>query len=258
MNLFSKNITIKYDKNIIIDNQSFEIKIGKINVFLGKNGSGKSTIFKSLCKQLNVSSGQILLNNQNIKNIKNKNFAKEVGILFQENSITGDLTVKELISYGRFPYIGLYSEISKEDEEYINNAMEMTNTIQYQNKQINELSSGQKQMVWIAMLLAQNSNIMLFDEPTTYLDLKNQYEVMNCIEKINKTLKKTIIIILHDINLASQYADYIFMIKDGKIKYHGDTNKLLTEQIIKDVYDINVSIIKMNETMFICPIKENI
>ena len=255
MILSAKNISIKYDKEIIIDDESFEIKKGKINVFLGKNGCGKSTLFKSLCKQLNPYSGNIFLNNKNINKIKNKDFAKITSILFQENVAPNDLTVKELVSYGRFPHIGLYSDLNNNDKKIIEESLTLTNTKQFENRNVTELSSGQRQLVWIAMLLSQNTNIIFFDEPTTYLDLKNQYEVMNCIEKINKELNKTIIIILHDINLAIQYADYIFMMKNGKIKYSGTIDEVITTNNIKDIFDINVSIIKNKGQTFICPLK---
>lgn len=255
MILSAKNISLKYDKEIIIDNESFEIKKGKINVFLGKNGCGKSTLFKSLCKQLNPYLGNIFLNDKNINKIKNKDFAKITSILFQENVAPNDLTVKELVSYGRFPHIGLYSDLSNDDKKIIEDSLTLTNTKQFENRSITELSSGQRQLVWIAMLLSQNTNIMFFDEPTTYLDLKNQYEIMNCIEKINKELNKTIVIILHDINLAIQYADYIFMMKNGKIKYFGNVEDIITKENIKDIFDINVSIIKNKGQTFICPLK---
>lgn len=255
MILSAKNISIKYDKEIIIDDESFEIKKGKINVFLGKNGCGKSTLFKSLCKQLNPYSGNIFLNDKNINKIKNKDFAKITSILFQENVAPNDLTVKELVSYGRFPHIGLYSDLDNNDKKIIEDSLTLTNTKQFENRSVTELSSGQRQLVWIAMLLSQNTNIMFFDEPTTYLDLKNQYEVMNCIEKINKELNKTVIIILHDINLAIQYADYIFMMKNGKIKYSGTIDEVIITNNIKDIFDINVSIIKNKGQTFICPLK---
>jgi iron complex transport system ATP-binding protein len=128
MILSAQNINIKYDKNLIINDQSFNIKGGCINVFLGKNGCGKSTVFKSLCKQLKPSSGRILLNKNDIKNINTKEFAKKVGILFQENITPNDITVKNLISYGRFPHLSIYSDLSEDDYKMIENAMILTNT----------------------------------------------------------------------------------------------------------------------------------
>lgn len=255
MELKANNITLKYDKNIIINNQSFSFIPGKINAIIGRNGSGKTTIFKAITRQLHINNGSINLDSLNVNTFKNKTFAQNISILFQENFAPNDLTVEKLVSYGRFPYLNLFQELSFKDLEIIKKSMIITNTLDLKDKKINELSSGQKQLVWIAMLLAQDTEIMLFDEPNTFLDLKNQFQIMNCLEKINKSLNKTIIIILHDLNLVSQYADYIFMIKNNKIKYHGFREDVLNEQNIKDVFNIDVKIIKNEETMLICPIK---
>ena len=173
--------------------------------------------------------------------------------MFQENSIPNDITVKELISYGRFAHINLFSELKEEDKNIINNAIKICGIKKFEDNYVNELSSGQRQLVWIAMLISQNSEYMFLDEPTTYLDLKNQFEIMNCIKKINKELNKTIVLILHDINLAAQYADYIFMMKNGEIKYKGLPLDVLTEDNIKEIFNINVKIIKTNENILICP-----
>ena len=251
----AEKIGIKYDKNIIIKNQTFELIKNKINIFIGENGCGKSTLFKALSKQLNPFEGKIEFNNINIKQIKQKEFAKKIGIMFQENSIPNDITVKELISYGRFAHINLFSELKDEDKNIINNSIEICGIKKFENNYVNELSSGQRQLVWIAMLISQNSEYMFLDEPTTYLDLKNQFEIMNCIKKINKELNKTIVLILHDINLAAQYADYIFMMKNGEIKYKGLPLDVLTEDNIKEIFNVNVKIIKENNNILICPIK---
>lgn len=249
----AENISIKYDKNIIIKNQSFELMKNKINIFIGENGCGKSTLFKSLSKQLNPFEGKIKFENINIKQIKQKEFAKKVGIMFQENSIPNDITVKELVSYGRFAHINLFSDLKEEDNKIINDSINICGLKKLENNYVNELSSGQRQLVWIAMLISQNSEYMFLDEPTTYLDLKNQFEIMNCIKKINKELNKTIVLILHDINLAAQYADYIFMMKNGEIKYKGLPSEILTENHIKEIFNVNVKITKENNKIFICP-----
>lgn len=221
--------------------------------FLGQMAVGKSTLFKSFAKQLKPFEGDILLDNKSIYNFSNKEYSKNVGILFQEQKQSIHLTVKEILNISRYSYLNLFDQLSKNDEEKIDKAMNLTNTYQFKDKIIDELSSGQKQLVWIAMLIAQDSKYMFLDEPTTYLDLKNQFEIMNCIKRINKELNKTIILILHDINLAAQYADYIFMLKDKKIKYKGLPIEILSEGHIKDIYDINVKIIKEDKNILICP-----
>lgn len=257
MSLEAKNISLKYDKmsKYIIDNESINFKIGKINIILGQNGCGKSTLFKAFSRHLKPSNGSILLNNKNINDLPIKTFSKEISILFQENKSNLDLTTREILEISRYGSLSFFEDLSEKDDEIIENAMLITNTKKFEHEPIKNLSSGQRQLIWIAMLISQNSDIIFFDEPTTYLDLKNQYEVMNCIEKINKELNKTVIIILHDINLAIQYADYIFMMKNGKIKYSGTIDEVITTNNIKDIFDINVSIIKNKGQTFICPLK---
>lgn len=254
MKIELKNLTLGYDKNIIINDQSLEFIDGKINAIIGKNGCGKSTLFKALSKQLKPINGKLFLNDLNITKINHKDFVKNISILFQENVAPNDITVRKLISYGRFPYIGIFSELSENDNKIIDESIDILDLKKLENYKLNELSSGQKQMVWLAMLLAQDTKIILLDEPTTYLDLKNQFQIMNCIQRINKELNKTIILILHDINLVSMYADYVYMLKDKQIKYYGKTNDILTKNNIKDIFDINVSIFKDNNKTLICPI----
>ena len=240
------NITLKYNKNkTILENISLNIQENKINVILGQNGSGKTTLFNSLCRQLLPTSGEITINDKKISKYSNREFAHLVGILFQENIAPSDLTAKELISYGKFAQTKMFSTSTiDEGDPDVEKAMELTNTKQFENQYISELSSGQRQLVWIAMLIVQNSKYILLDEPTTYLDLKNQFEIMNCIKRINQGLKKTVIIILHDLNLTFQYADYVFMLKDKKIKYFGKTKEILTPENIKDIFEVNVKIIE--------------
>lgn len=254
MKIKLNNLTLKYDDETIIENQSITFEKGKINAIIGQNGSGKTTIFKSLCKHLNPVKGNITINDLNITKIKNKEFAKTISILFQENIAPNDITVEKLVSYGRFPHLNIFSELSDKDKNIIENSLKITGIENIKHKKLDELSSGQKQMVWISMLLAQETNVILLDEPTTYLDLKNQFQIMNCIKKINEKLNKTIILILHDINLVSLYSDYIFMLKNKKIKYNGKTNEILTKETIKDIFEINVSIYKENNKTLIIPI----
>lgn len=255
MTILADKITSGYDKKIIIDNQTIEISEGKINIIVGPNGCGKSTLFKSLCRQLHLFSGKVFLNAIDVQGITNKEFAKNVGILFQENQLPHDITVRELVSYGRFAQTGLFSSFSEKDENVIENAMAITNVKQFENKEVNSLSSGQRQLVWIAMLVAQEAKYLFLDEPTTYLDLKNQFEILNCLVKLNKEQNKTIIMILHDINIAVQYADIIFVMNDGKIITSGAVENVITEEMLKNIFDINVKIIKEDNKIYCIPHK---
>lgn len=254
MTIEAFKITSAYDsdKPILID-ESVEIKQGKINIIIGKNGCGKSTLMKTLCKQLKPIKGIVKLNGIDENDLSIKAFAKKVGILFQENQIPKELKVRDLISYGRFAQIGIFSEMSGEDDEKIEEAMQLTGTKKFENLEVYMLSSGQRQLVWIAMLLAQEADFLFLDEPTTYLDLKNQFDILNCLKKINLEKEKTLILILHDINIAAQYADYMFAMKDGKIIKEGPTDEVLTEKFLKDLYEVDIEVIKNNGHIYCLP-----
>ena len=256
MSIAAINITVGYDNKDILQNESIEIEEGRINIIIGKNGCGKSTLLKTLCRQLYPKSGKVLLNGLNIDSITRKGFAQLVGILFQENRIPHELTVKELISYGRFAQIGLFSRLNEEDERKINEAMKMTNTLQFAEREVNSLSSGQRQLVWIAMLIAQEAQYIFLDEPTTYLDMSNQFEILKCLEKLNKEDKKTIVMILHDINIAFQFADRLIIMKDGHIEKQGNVNEIASDKdMLKNVFGVNLKIIKENENYYCIPLK---
>lgn len=254
MTVKANNITVGYNKNKdILVSESIEIQKGQINVIIGKNGCGKSTMLKSLCKQLKIKSGEVLLNNKNISSMTNKTFAKNVGLLFQENIIPQEIKVKDLISYGRYAQIGIFSTIGEEDLKKIENAMLLTRTKQFENKSVAELSSGQRQLVWIAMLLAQEADYLFLDEPTTYLDLKNQFDILECLNRINKEQHKTLILILHDINVAAQYADYLFAMKDGKIIKAGTKKEVLTKDFLTELYEVDIDVIEEGEKLYCLP-----
>lgn len=191
--------------------------------------------------------------NINLFNIKE--FSKKVGIIFQEN-ITPNISVRQLVSYGRFTYVGLFSNLTSDDNKKIEKALEITNTKCFENMKINELSSGQKQLVWIALLISQDVKYLFLDEPTTFLDLKHQFEILDCLVKLNKFENKTIIMILHDINLAVQYADNIIIMKSGKIIDHGDPKKIITQDMINEVFEINAKIINNGDDIFCFPLKK--
>ena len=253
MTIEAQNITVKYDDKPILENETVKIQRGKINVIIGKNGCGKSTLMKTLCKQLKVTDGFVTLNGIDENEIPIKTFAKKVGILFQENQIPKEIKVRDLVSYGRFAQIGLFSKMTDEDDDIIDEAMMLTNTLIFEDREICELSSGQRQLVWIAMLLAQEAEYLFLDEPTTFLDLKNQFDILNCLKKINKEKGKTLVLILHDINIAAQYADYIFAMKDGMIIKEGETKEVLTEEFLKELYDVPIEVINENDRIYCLP-----
>lgn len=256
MTVSAHNITVGYEAKDILKDESIEIEEGKINIIIGKNGCGKSTLLKTLCRQLLPKKGQVLLNGLNVNSIIRRGFAQLVGILFQENNIPHELTVKELVSYGRFAQISLFSKLSEDDERKIHNAMQMTNTLQFAEREVNSLSSGQRQLVWIAMLIAQEAQFIFLDEPTTYLDMSNQFEILRCLDRLNKEEGKTIVMILHDINIAMQFADKMFIMKDGHIEKQGTVKEIAEdEKLLKSVFDVNIKILKENDSYYCIPSK---
>lgn len=256
MSIVADNITVGYDLKDVIKDESIEIEDSKMNVIIGKNGCGKSTLLKALCRQLSPRSGRVTLNGLSIDAITQKGFAQIIGILFQENRIPHEITVRELVSYGRFAQIGLFSNFTSNDEEKIDEAMKMMNIQQFADREVNSLSSGQRQLVWIAMLIAQEAKYIFLDEPTTYLDMSNQFEILKCLHKLNREQGKTIVMILHDINIAMQFADKMFIMKDGHIERQGTVEEIAKEsELLKSVFGVSIKIINENGSYYCIPMK---
>ena len=205
-----EGLNFSYGKNKVIDDLSVTFKRGAVTTLIGANGCGKSTLFNLMTKNLRPQSGSILLGQEDVVHMKMKEFAKQVAIVHQYNTAPSDLTVEKLVSYGRTPYQTMgFSADAAEDEEKIRWAMEITEMIQYREKPVSQLSGGQKQRVWIAMSLAQNTKVLFLDEPTTYLDIKYQLQVLDLILRLNHELGLTIVMVLHDINQSLRYLSLI-------------------------------------------------
>ena len=252
MSIKAENIIAGYGDKVILDKLSCAIEDKKINVVIGKNGSGKSTLFKVLCRQLKPKEGVVTLNDINFNGLTQIEFAKQIAILFQENPNLSGLTVRDLVSYGRYAYTGLMRPMSEEDKVAVDKALEITKTFLYSNTDISELSSGQRQMAYIAMLAAQESKYMFLDEPTTFLDLKNQFDVLDCLKNLKEEFGKTVIMILHDLNLAFQYADNIIMMKNWGIIHYGKKEEMLKEEYLEETFDTPVKVIKTSDGNAYC------
>ncbi|MCT8978521.1 ABC transporter ATP-binding protein [Clostridium sp. CX1] len=244
MSLFASNLTLGYGENIILKDINVTIPKNKISILVGSNGCGKSTLLKTMSRLLKPISGTVFLEDFNIFEKSTKEIAKKLAILTQSPTAPSDLTVFNIVKQGRYPYQNWFSQWSKEDEDILNYALEKTGLLDIKHKKLSDLSGGQKQRVWIAMTLAQQTDIILLDEPTNHLDIKYKIEVLDLLKNLNKTEKRTIIIVLHDINLACRYADHVIAVKDGKIYGEGNPNIIITEKLIKDVFDINSKIIQ--------------
>lgn len=250
-----KNLCFSYGKHEVIKDLSFDLHEGKITTLIGANGCGKSTLFNLMTKNLKPNTGIIELDEKDIAEIKLKDFAKSVAIVHQYNTAPLDLTVEKLISYGRNPYhtFGVSQNV-KEDEQKIRWAMEITNTLKLKDKPVAALSGGQKQRVWIAMALAQGTKILFLDEPTTYLDVRYQLEILKLIKKLNREFGITIVMVLHDINQSLYYSDEIVAMKNGKIIAQGVPSEIITSDLIQCVYDVDLNIQMIDDKPFVLPI----
>lgn len=239
----AKNVKFGYQNKEIIEDLSVAFQKNKITSIIGPNGSGKSTLLMLLSRINHVSSGIVSLNNINVWDYKIKEFARKVAVVHQKNQIYGDLTVKTVVGYGRLPYLNYHQNLSEEDYQIIDWALKTTNLKEFEEQSINNLSGGQQQRVWLAMALVQKTPILLLDEPTTYLDVKYQIEILNLIKKINQEYGITIIMVHHDINQAINYSDEIVAMKDGKILFKGEPNKVITSESLRQLYDYDLKVI---------------
>ncbi len=255
-NIFTvKDLSFAYGKQVVLKNLDLELHEGKITTLIGANGCGKSTLFNLMTKNLKPDEGEIFLREESITNLRLKDFAKEVSIVHQYNTAPVDLSVEKLVGYGRTPYhtMGL-SPDPKEDEEKIRWALEITHTYKHKDKPVSELSGGQKQRVWIAMALAQDTRVLFLDEPTTYLDIRYQLQILKLIRQLNREFGITIIMVLHDINQSLYYSDEIVAMKNGRMIAHGLPEEILTGELVQEVYDVNLDIRTVDGKPFVIPV----
>jgi iron complex transport system ATP-binding protein len=242
--LYTNDLSIGYGERLIVKKLSVDIPDKKITTIIGSNGCGKSTLLKAITRIISHQSGSVLLDGKDISKENTKILAKKMAILPQSPESAGGLTVGELVSYGRFPYQNGFGRLSKKDYEVIDWALEVTGTIEYKFRPVDALSGGQRQRVWIAMALAQETEIILLDEPTTYLDMAHQLEVLELLQKLNREQERTIIMVLHDLNQAARFADYIIALKDGEIVKAGACEEVIVPTVLQQVFQIDAVIAK--------------
>ena len=240
-----KHVSFSYGKNTILSDLSFAVKEGNITTVMGANGCGKSTHFTLMTKNQTPGKGKILLEGKNIANLRFIDFAKRVSIVHQYNSAADDITVERLVSYGRTPYQKMLGTRTKEDEELVERAMEVTGILPYRDREIAALSGGQRQRVWIAMALAQNTKILFLDEPTTYLDIRYQLEILELVKKLNREYGITILMVLHEINQAITYSDEVIGLKDGSIVMQGKPQEVITAESMKELYGVSLKVVEV-------------
>ncbi|MFA2830076.1 ABC transporter ATP-binding protein [Bacillus paranthracis] len=242
-----KNVTFSYD-NVTnrLKSVSSEIESGKITTIIGPNGCGKSTLLGVMSRNHAPNSGEVILDGKTISEYKPKEFARKLAVVHQQNEAPADITVEKLISFGRMPYKNVFSSQTDEDREAIERALTCTNLQSKREKPIHALSGGERQRVWIAMTLAQSTPMLFLDEPTTYLDIYYQLEILELVKELNEVYGLTIVMVLHDINQAIRYSDHIIVMKDGEIVTKGNPNEVITEEMVKAIYGVDV-VVKQDE-----------
>ncbi|WP_342514762.1 ABC transporter ATP-binding protein [Sporosarcina sp. FSL K6-1522] len=238
----TKNLTIGYQDHLLFENLDLSIPRGEITVFVGSNGCGKSTLLRSIARLLKPSDGSILLEGKDIHSLSSRNLAKKMGILPQGPVSPEGLTVQDLVKQGRYPHQSWLARWSAEDTKKTEEAMTATRIGDLRDQPIDRLSGGQRQRAWIAMTLAQDTEVILLDEPTTYLDMTYQIEILDLLFELNEQQNRTIIMVLHDLNLASRYAHNIVAIKDGSVYAQGKPEDIITCDLVRTVFGMECQV----------------
>lgn len=238
-----RNLVKKYDGKTVVDSVSFEIPKGKVTSLIGPNGAGKSTVMGVISRLLARDAGAVEFQGQDISKWKSKELAKRLAILTQSNNIQMKLTVRELVTFGRFPYSG--GRNTAEDEEIIDRAISYMELDEIQDQFIDELSGGQRQRAYIAMVIAQDTEYVLLDEPTNNLDIYHASNMMKIVRRLCDELGKTVVLVLHEINYAAFYSDYICAFKNGKIVKFGTVEEVMTKENLSMIYDVDFEIMQI-------------
>lgn len=239
-----ENLASGYEQVRVFEGLNLTIEEGKVTTIIGPNGCGKSTLLKTIGRILKKQQGTVYLQEQNMQNLSTKDIAKKLAILSQTPIAPGQLKVEELIAYGRYPHRNNVNRLTNKDEEMIEWALTVTNTMEYRNRELAQLSGGQRQRVWLAMALAQETNILLLDEPTTYLDMAHQLEVLDIVKSLNEQHSCTIVMVLHNINHAARYSDHLIAMRNGIIMQTGTPQEILSAEVMRKVFNIDARIME--------------
>ncbi len=235
-----RNISKCYGNKTVVDNVSLTIPAGKITSFIGPNGAGKSTVLSIISRLLSADSGEVLLNSEPLNHKKSSEIAKQLAILKQSNNINLRLTIEDLVAFGRFPYSK--GHLTADDRQFIDNAIAYMDLHDIRHQYIDSLSGGQRQRAYIAMTLAQDTDYILLDEPLNNLDMKHSVQIMKVLRQLVTELHKTVVIVIHDINFASCYSDYIIAMKNGKLVQQGEVAHIMQSSVLQDIYDMPIPI----------------
>ena len=243
MDLKTSDLYLGYGSSPVIDGLNFVVPAGKITAVIGANGSGKSTLLRGLSRVLKPTSGSVLLNGRNIHEQSTKAVARQVGLLPQGPTAPSGLTVMDLVRRGRYPHQRMFEQWSSEDETSVRKALALTKLSDSAGVLVDHLSGGQRQRAWIAMALAQDAHLMLLDEPTTYLDIAHQVEILELLKKLNIEEARTVVMVLHDINQGSRYADHVVAMLNGAVAVQGAPKEVLTASMIERVFGLKAVVI---------------
>lgn len=241
--LAAHQVALSYDDRVVVDGLSLAIPQGRVTAIVGANASGKSTLLRGLARLLKPTRGAVHLDGRDINRMPSRDVARTIGLLPQSPVAPDALTVTDLVARGRHPHQRWYSQWSTADEDAVNAALEVTRCSDLAQRPVDELSGGQRQRVWIAMALAQQTPILLLDEPTTYLDLAHQIEVLDLLAELNTTRGRTIVLVLHDLNHACRYADHLVAMRDGGIVAQGAPQDVVTEDMVRTVFGLSTVIL---------------
>ncbi|KMK20195.1 iron-enterobactin transporter ATP-binding protein [Pluralibacter gergoviae] len=236
-------LTLGYGKKIIADGLSVAIPDGHFTAIIGPNGCGKSTLLRTLSRLMTPRQGHVFLDGEHIQRYASKEVARRIGLLAQNAATPGDITVQELVARGRYPHQPLFARWRKEDEEAVTRAMAATGVLELAAQSVDTLSGGQRQRAWIAMVLAQETQIMLLDEPTTWLDISYQIDLLELLSALNREQGYTLAAVLHDLNQACRYATHLIALRDGKIIAEGAPGEIVTAGLIEKIYGMPCTIV---------------
>ncbi|MEZ0577118.1 ABC transporter ATP-binding protein [Nocardioides sp. MH1] len=236
--LVAADVTIGYGERVVVEGLDLAVPDGRVTVIVGANACGKSTLLRGMARLLRPHSGAVLLDGEAVHHRSTRELAKVLGLLPQQPVTPDGITVVDLVGRGRHPHQGLLGRWTSDDERAVTEALVATGTLDLADRPVDELSGGQRQRVWVAMALAQETDVLLLDEPTTYLDLAHQVDMLDLLTDLNRSRGTTIVMVLHELNLAARYADHLVAMKAGRVVAEGAPRDVVTEEVVRDVFGL--------------------
>lgn len=249
MELKARHLKAGYDKNVIIEDMNLTVPAHKVTALIGANGCGKSTLLKTLCRIQPPLGGEVLLDGRSIFAEDSRQLAKKLAILPQNPQAPAGLTVRELVNYGRAPHRArFFARTTNEDRRMVDWALQETDMAAFADRPLEALSGGQRQRAWIAMAIAQDTELLFLDEPTSFLDISHQMEILTLVRRLNRKYGKTIVMVIHELNEAARFADYIIAMKKGEIRFSGTPEETMTKEMLSDVFGVEAEILQDSRT----------